>query len=237
VRASAFAMNGEEREPTGPRRGPVATRQGSGERLGADGEPLLPPQGPLRRCVATRRSLPKSALVRLVVAPDGILVPDIEGRLPGRGLWITAGRDIVERAVTKRLFSRAAGTDVAVPPDLADRIAALLKRRCVELVGLARRAGQAVAGFEKVSRALDRGQVRLLLEARDGSPDQRRKVTGCAPGVPVVTLFTKGELGRAFGRETAVHVAVTAEGLAQRLESESRRLQGFLGETENGSDG
>src|SRR5574339_498363 len=100
-------------------------------------------EGPMRRCAATRERLPKEALVRLAVAPDGSLVPDIEERLPGRGLWIAARRDIVERAVTKRLLARAAGAGVSAPPDLADRIQALLARRCLELLGLARRAGQA----------------------------------------------------------------------------------------------
>ena len=69
----------------------------------------------MRRCAATRERLPKEALVRLAVAPDGTLVPDIEERLPGRGLWIAARRDIVERAVTKRLLARAAGAGVSAP--------------------------------------------------------------------------------------------------------------------------
>ena len=201
------------------------------------GETYEPAAGPLRRCVATRASLPKSELIRLVVSPEGVLVPDVEGRLPGRGLWITAARDIVERAVAKRLFSRAAGAEVAVPPDLADRIATLLRRRCLDLIGLARRAGYAVAGFEKVRSALDRGRVLLLLEAAGASQEQRRKLTGSSPGVRVVALFSSAELGRAVGRDAAVHVAVTGNGIAHKLVGELKRLRGFLDGTERLDDG
>ena len=134
-----------------------------------------------RRAAAAVRGraerLGKEKLVRLVAGPDGMLVPDIEERLPGRGLWITAPagysracRD--QAALGPRRRSRDRGT----APDLADRIAALLTRRCLELVGLARRAGQAVAGFEKVKAALERGDVALLLQAADGSPEQRAKL-------------------------------------------------------------
>ena len=181
----------------------------------------------MRRCAATRERLPKEALVRLAVAPDGSLVPDIEERLPGRGLWIAARRDIVERAVTKRLLARAAGADVSVPPDLADRIAALLARRCLDLLGLARRAGQAVAGFEKARAALGRGTVALLLQAADGSREQRAKLTAGVGAVPAVALFSGAELAEVFGREVAVHVAVTKGGIADRLARDCGRLAGF----------
>ncbi len=168
-------------------------------------------------------------MVRLVVAPDGTLTPDIEERLPGRGLWIASRRDIVERAVTKRLLARAAGAGITVPPDLADRIAALLARRCIELIGLARRAGQAVAGFEKVKAALERGEVALLLQAADGSPEQRAKMKPGSRAIPVVVLFSGAELAEIFGREVAVHVAVKPGGIAGRLARESARLAGFRG--------
>jgi predicted RNA-binding protein YlxR (DUF448 family) len=183
--------------------------------------------GPQRRCVATRERQDRQALVRLALAPDGRLVPDIEERLPGRGLWISARRDIVERAVTKRLLARAAGAEIAVPPDLADRIQALLARRCLDLLGLARRAGQAVAGFEKVKAALERGDVALLLQAADGSPEQRAKLAPRGGAIPVVALFSGAELAEALGREVAVHVAVRKGGIADRLARDCARLAGF----------
>ena len=193
----------------------------------------VPPEpeedGPSRRCLATRERQPKDSMVRLAVAPGGLIVPDIEERLPGRGLWITARRDIVERAVTKRLLARAAGAEITVPPDLADRIQALLARRCLDLLGLARRAGQAVAGFEKVKAALERGDVALLLQAADGSPEQRAKLMPRSGATPVVALFSGAELAEALGREVAVHVAVLPGGIADRLARGCARLAGFKG--------
>ena len=193
-------------------------------------------KGPLRRCVVTRESLPKAALVRLVAGPEGTLVPDIEGRLPGRGLWITARRDIVERALSKRLLQRAAGAGIAVPPDLADRIHALLRRRCLDLIGLARRAGQAVAGFEKVKAALERDQAALLIQAADGSPEQRGKLRARTDRTATIALFTRAELAEIFGRETAVHGAILPGALAERLRQDCGRLAGFAAAPAAASD-
>lgn len=194
--------------------------------------------GPERRCIVTRRVLPKAALIRFVVAPDGTVTPDLAGELPGRGLWVSADRTLLERAVKKNMFARAARAPVRAPADLADRVAALQRRRCLHLIGLARRAGQAVAGFEKVRAWLEAGRAAVLLAARDGAADGRAKLARLGGDVPVVAAFTAAELGGVFGRDIAVHAALAPGGLSRRLLDEAARLEGLTGTTagrENGS--
>jgi hypothetical protein len=172
--------------------------------------------------VADRR-----ALLRFVVGPDGEIVPDVAARLPGRGLWLTARRDIVERAAAKRLFARAARRLVTVPPDLADRVEALLVRRCGEALGLARRAGSAVSGFERVAEAVRRGHAGALLFALDGAEAGRRKLGALGRDLPAASVMYAAELGAAFGRDRAVHVAVGPGALCGRLLIDLERLAGF----------
>ena len=184
-------------------------------------------QGPLRRCLVTGETRPKAELVRFVVGPDRRIVPDIAERLPGRGLWTLARRDIVAAAVKKRLFQRAARAQVMAEDDLADRVEALLARRCVELIGLARRAGLAVAGFAKVEAALRGKGVAVLIAASDGSADGRGKLEALAPGLPRAEALRSAELGAAFGRESAVHAALKRGPLAEFFLIEAGRLGGF----------
>jgi predicted RNA-binding protein YlxR (DUF448 family) len=184
--------------------------------------------GPQRRCLVTGEVRPKDALVRFVVSPDGAVVPDVARRLPGRGLWLTARRDIVAAAAAKRVFARAARRSVTVSADLPDAVERLLARRCSELIGLARRAGEAVAGFEKVREELRAGRAGLLLEASDGADGGRGKLLRLARGsTAVVDLLTAAELGAAFGRDHAVHGALARGRLAERLLAEAERLKGF----------
>ncbi len=161
------------------------------------------------------------------MGPDGAIVPDIEARLPGRGLWLTPRRDIVDRAVAKRLFARAARRPVATPPELADRVESLLARRCVDALGLARRAGLAVAGFDRVGEALRRGGAALLLCALDGAEAGHRKLAALGRDLPVARVLTAAELGAAFGHERIVHVAVAGGPLCQRLRLDLSRLAGL----------
>jgi uncharacterized protein len=186
---------------------------------------------PLRRCIVTRDILPKDALIRFVIGPSGEIVPDVQGKLPGRGLWVKAERGALASAVAKGRFAKAARQPVDVSPDLVDRTAALLRQRCLDLIGLSRRAGQAVCGYERVRKALRDEGVGVLIAAADGAEDGRRRLKAMASDVPTLALFTTAELSAAFGRENVVHAALAAGRLAERLIAESARLAGVLTDT------
>lgn len=182
---------------------------------------------PERRCVATGESGPKQGLIRFVLGPDGLVVPDLAERLPGRGVWVTATRAAVEKAATKRLFSRGLKTQAAAPDGLVDLVEALLAKRLIETVALARKAGQAVAGFEKVRARLREGDAGAVLAARDGAADGRAKIAAMAGESPVIAVLDGGELGLAFGRDSVIHAALDSGGLTDRVKREARRLDGF----------
>jgi uncharacterized protein len=227
---------------------------------------MEPETGPLRRCIVTRERLPKERMIRFVVAPDRRIVPDLAGRLPGRGIWLSASGDVLNwggaqedkppehqargsrqrddkgpdggRAKEKqgdgnnrhlaRAFARAARGPVSVPPDLCVLLQTALIRRIGECLGLARRAGQAVAGSEKAREALRTGRYRLVLQASDGSEAERsRFLSGFGPDLTVIDPLPGDALGRIFGRDYVVHVAIAPGKLAESLVVEAGRLAGL----------
>jgi uncharacterized protein len=183
--------------------------------------------GPLRRCIATGEIHDRSVLLRFVVGPSGELVPDAAGNLPGRGFWLTPRREIFERAIAKRLFSRAARRPISIAPELAGRIETVLAQRCCDGIGLARRAGLAIAGFEKVCDAIRSGDIALVLAALDGAEGGRAKIRALARDLPLVRVLTAAEMGAVFGRDNVVHVGVGASRLCDRLISDAKKLAGF----------
>ena len=190
--------------------------------------------GPRRRCLVSGEVKAKGALLRFVVDPDGVIAPDLDESLPGRGLWLSAGRDVVETATARKLFARAARAQVVVPADLPDRIEAMLRRRCLATLGLLRRAGAVATGFDLVKAASREGRVALFLEAADGAADGRRKVTAGAQEVPLVDEFSAAELAAALGRDHVVHVAVLSgggalRGLLARMIEDLDRLRAYRG--------
>lgn len=185
---------------------------------------------PERRCIVTRQTGPKSGLIRFVVGPAGDVVPDLAGKLPGRGMWVAADRATLEKAASKGHFARAAKQAVRVPPDLAAQVEALLAGRVVDLIALARKAGLALAGLEKAKAALVSGQAALLIQAADGSARGRAALRPPPGANSLVSCLFGHELGLAFGRDSVIHAAVLAGGLSERIRDEARRLGGLRGE-------
>ena len=188
-----------------------------------------------RRCIATGQTVGKARLVRFVLAPDGEVVPDLAERLPGRGVWVSARREAVERARARGGFSRGFRRPVRIDSGLADSIERQLARRVVDLLALARRAGEAVAGFEKCRAGLGRPGT-VLLHARDGSLAGLGKLAGRGAD-EAIRVLDGAELGRPFGREGAVHVALSQGRLATKIVQECSRLSGFRTVTGGSEEG
>ncbi len=184
-------------------------------------------EDPERRCIVTGESQPKAGLIRFCVGPDGQIFADLLNRLPGRGFYVSADRAALDKAAKKGLFSRAARQPVTVPPDLATQVEAALVRRVVDLVALGRKAGEAVAGYEKVKDWLNKDRARVLIQASDGSERGKTKLYPPDGKDSLITCLTSGELGLAFGRERAIHAALAAGGLERRVVEEAARLAGL----------
>ncbi len=189
--------------------------------------------GAERKCLATGEVQPTHGLIRFVVGPDAQVVPDILGKLPGRGMWVSADRKALETAVKKGLFSRSAKQPVKVPEDLVSEVEKQLARRVVDLISMQRKAGKAVAGYEKVKGWLQTEEAEVLIQAVDGSGRGKSKLSTPHYG-HYIGCLTADELGLAFGRQTVIHGALASGGLTQRVVEEAHRLNGVR-ENEAGS--
>lgn len=182
--------------------------------------------GPERKCIATGEVQPKNGLIRFVVGPESQIVPDVLEKLPGRGIWVSADREALDKAVAKKLFARAAKAPVTVPADLVAQVEAQLVARVTGLLALARKSGDAVAGYERVKDWLGKDEADVLIQASDGSGRGKSKLS-TPYGGKFIGWLTADELGLAFGRETVIHAALGTGGLGKRVVEEAARLKGL----------
>lgn len=182
-------------------------------------------RGSVRTCVVTREAASPDTLLRFVEAPDGTVMPDLKRSLPGRGVWISAEAETVRQAQKRNLFARALKKAVTVPPDLADKVDALLRRDCLQGLSLANKAGAVITGFAKVEAVCRAAEAVLLLHAAEAGDDGVAKLTRAAAKglewldveparrrktVPAIRVFTGEELDLALGRSHVIHAALVA---------------------------
>jgi len=192
-------------------------------------------RGSLRRCIVTRRELPPDDLIRFVADPSGTIVPDINRKLPGRGVWVTSERAAVEAAVKANAFAKSLKRQVNVSPDLPATLEALFVERLLNALSLANKAGLVSTGAEKVEKLLDGGRAVALLHGTDGSAEGRRKLDAKFTAIqrdkgrhaPIVDWLTIEELSLAIGRSNVVHAALIQGGATIRFLSQAERLRRY----------
>jgi len=174
-----------------------------------------------------------------VLSPDGVVVPDVKRRLPGRGVWIEARREAVAEAVRRCVFSRGFRTQASAPETLAEDVDRLLLRAALERLSLANKAGLVTAGFEKAKVLLSKGEAAALLVASDGAADGRSKLEALAKKAchlhnerEVVDSLSSADLESALGRERAVYAALSPGRLSELFLTDAERLRAYrTGET------
>lgn len=189
----------------------------------------------LRLCAVSRAELPADHLIRFVAAPDGSITPDLARRLPGRGVWVTADRVSLEAALKSKAFARSLKRPVEVRPDLPDAVEALMVKRAMEALGLANKAGAAVAGFDKVEETISSGSAALLVHGSDAAKDGRGKLDrkflaiqkDSGRNAPISDDLTIEQLSLAMGRSNVVHAALIYGGVTDKFTIEAERLRRF----------
>jgi hypothetical protein len=216
-----------DRPPDGPEARPNLKGRGTSE--------------PERTCILTREAAPQQRLIRLALGPDGIVMPDIRAKAPGRGAYIAVDRTALEKAQgngkLKGALARAFKQPVSAPDDLGARIEAALRKAALDRLGLEARSGALLTGSEKIDVALRKGEVHLLLHASDAGADGNRKLdqawrVGGAEGQGLVFPEERAILSLALGRQNVVHAALIDRAAAQRVRHALERWRAFAGETD-----
>jgi predicted RNA-binding protein YlxR (DUF448 family) len=184
-----------------------------------------------RTCIVSREVKDPTELIRFVRSPSGEVVPDLRGKLPGRGVWVTCAASKVAEAARRKLFARSFRAECQTPADLAERIGALLRQEALAALSLANKAGLVSAGFERVAGEARKGRLAVLVEAADGAADGRRKLVGklkeAGTSPEIIDVFESPELGLALGQSHVIHAAIAEGGLARKFLAAARRFSAY----------
>lgn len=180
----------------------------------------------MRLCLATRGEHPKTDMIRFGLSPDGVVVPDVSENLPGRGVWVMPDRALVRQAMEKGLFSKGFEQKAAAPADLVEQTERVLSAQALNMLGLGKRSGAVVSGFEKVKHVLNNQTAALIIEAKDTSVGSRDKLYRVEE-VPVVRVFTSVQMDQVLGGENIKFAAVFKSKIGTQIKNIMLKLSAF----------
>ena len=173
-------------------------------------------------------------MLRFALAPGRQIIFDVAEKLPGHGFWLKADKELLEKAITKRIFYKAAKGTVAIPEALQDQVVASLRGRCLNLMSLCRKAGLLVFGYEAVKKSVGQGDAVVVFEAEDASTRGQNKIFKPEDDFPIYELFSRADLGAIAGMDEVVHVALLKGKLSEEAEKTARKLTLYYGEKQKG---
>ena len=183
-----------------------------------------------RTCIATGQNLPEHKLIRFVIAPDGFVVADLVGRLPGRGAWVAANDTAIRIADQKGRFKQMFGAGLqSLDADIV-AIASGLRARIIANGSMARKCGVLLGGSGKL---LAQGHFNGLLAATDASPRELLKLKSKLGVDWVSQSLSSTELGQIFGRDSLAFAGLRVSGgpgslkLVRIIYEDIMRLDGF----------
>ena len=180
-----------------------------------------------RRCISTGSLMNTRSMVRFVIGPEGGVVPDVFYKLPGKGLWVESKKKSLETAIKQNLFSSVLRRSVEVDQDLTSAVEISVLKKLINLISIARKAQQAVFGYEKTRTQLELKKAKLLIQALDGSTREKSRLRPPVGENSLINCLTMRELGLAFGRESVIHATIMNGGLYKEISLEALRIKGI----------
>lgn len=183
-----------------------------------------------RKCIVTGKILEKDKLLRFCVGPDNEIIPDFKKKLPGKGIYVSNSKTLLEKAAETNVFAKVLKKKVKPAPDLAEMAGNILRHNALGAVSLSRKAGSFVCGLDKVLEAIKKEKAAFVLEAKDAGNDGHQRIMLVSKDMDVFQVFATEELGKALNRENIVHAAFLKSEMANMVKRELRKLADFLGE-------
>lgn len=191
----------------------------------------MSPKAPERTCIGCRETTSQAELVRIVASPDGELVADLRGRLPGRGAWVHAREACMKQAIKAAPRALAGrGRPLAIDTTvLPERVRGAVEHAVAEALSMAAAGGGLARGRSAVQQAVQQavleGRTSYVLLASDAAERTTRQIEAME-GARVLRLpLTVDALGQRVGRGSLAVVAVLDVPCARHLRRQLRRLR------------
>lgn len=191
-------------------------------------------QGATRTCIGCKEARQQADLVRYVLTPELEVIPDLKGKLPGRGCYTCISVDCIEKAVERKQFHRAFKGRNA-PVEKSALVASVIQSqrdRVLNLIGMTRKAGLVVTGSSLVLTGMPKGAFDLVLQAEDMAGGTGRKIVDAARknDIDLVVFLDRDQLGRAVGKDWRSVLGFKPGGLTEALQQELYRYKELVGE-------
>lgn len=188
-----------------------------------------------RTCIVTRAEKSPDEMIRFVVGPDNQVFPDLQRKLPGRGVWVTAKRELLEKAISKKLFAKGFKDKVIAADTLPQLVEDIMRQMSLQALAMTKKAGLVATGQAKAEAMIREGAALALLQASDAGTDGVKKLAAALKAQKVyeedetllIDEFSSEELDKTLNGTNTMYVALLEGGASKKLVEIISRLMNY----------
>ncbi len=179
---------------------------------------MIKPDMPSLQCAITAEPLEKEWAIKLVMSPQGVVVPDLDDALPGKALWAVCKPSIWRELLKEEVLERLFGKEAVLLPNFEQRCITMMRQQALQWLALSKKAGKLIVGGQKVKVALNEGRVLLVFQAAGGSKRELKNLLqGPYKSISVCDFFTTDELAGVLGQNHIGYLALLKGGLSEKV--------------------
>ena len=178
-----------------------------------------------RNCFVTNIEFKKKKLLRFVIGPNNDIIFDDSGKLRGHSFWLTPNKEIINKAVQQKLFEKEANHNIKIRSDLFNHVKQTIKKRCLNYISLANKAGLVNIGLQKLKIKKISKNIRLLLLSTPYSKSTRSALNKIYENIEIFELFASKELSQSLGKDSITTLGITKSKLSDKLINEIQKYQ------------
>ena len=173
-------------------------------------------------CHITKKLCPSSLMIRFVLTSSNILTLDLYHEFDGKEFYVIASKKELENLALH--YNEKCGKTFQ-KENIVSKIDNILSKRIISLIGLARKAGKVIIGYEKIQRSLSFNKIELLLQTKDGSKNRKEDLLLPKSQKSRIDCLNRQELGVPFGKDSVANVGFLKSGFTNPLIFDTSRLE------------
>ena len=178
-----------------------------------------------RNCFVTKIEFKQKKLLRFVIGPNNDIIFDDSGKLSGHSFWLTPSKKIINKAIKQKLFEKEVNHHIQIRTDLFNHVKQTIKKRCLDYISLANKAGLVNIGLQKLKIKKISKNIRLLVLSTPYSKSTKSALNKIYENIEIIELFDSKELGQSLGKDSITTLGITKSKLSDKLINEIQKYQ------------
>ena len=181
-----------------------------------------------KKSFAENADLDENDFIKFSLSPDNKLVPDLHDKLPGKSIWATTDKALIECIQERKDVKEHFGVSHVFTNDLLFLIKKILRKKIVNSISLAKKAGYLAIGIDTIKAQLKEKKHCLIIVAKEARSLKNYSFFSSNTISCFENLLYQRDLEKSTGKNNVKYVGILSKNFKKTIQVDLNKLKGFI---------